>query len=170
MPWLLMSPGHHQQWYILYRTGMLLAIYFEVIKSCDSVPVPWSCDMTSQLPSHYNDVIMGMMATQITSLTIVYSTVIRAQIKENIKAPRHWPLCGEFTGTGEFLARIASNAENVSIDDVIMSWQGYQTVAECFSHKLLLRITFSFDSTRHDIVFCREGFQWPTVLQCAGMI
>ena len=23
---------------------------------------------------------------------------IRAQIKENIKAPRHWPLCGEFTG------------------------------------------------------------------------
>ena len=23
---------------------------------------------------------------------------IRAEIKENIKAPRHWPLCGEFTG------------------------------------------------------------------------
>ena len=23
---------------------------------------------------------------------------IRAQIKENIKAPRHWPLCGKFTG------------------------------------------------------------------------
>ena len=23
---------------------------------------------------------------------------IRAQIKKNIKAPRHWPLCGEFTG------------------------------------------------------------------------
>ena len=23
---------------------------------------------------------------------------IRAQTKENIKAPRHWPLCGEFTG------------------------------------------------------------------------
>ena len=23
---------------------------------------------------------------------------IRSQIKENIKAPRHWPLCGEFTG------------------------------------------------------------------------
>ena len=23
---------------------------------------------------------------------------IRAQIKENIKAPRHWPFCGEFTG------------------------------------------------------------------------
>ena len=58
---------------------------------------------------------MGTMASQITSLTIVYSTVIQAQIKENIKAPRHWPLCGEFTGTGEFPAQRSSNAENVSI-------------------------------------------------------
>ena len=40
---------------------------------------------------------------------------IRAQIKVNIKAPRHWPLCGEFTGTGEIPAQMASNAENVSI-------------------------------------------------------
>ena len=39
---------------------------------------------------------------------------IRAQIKENIIAPRHWPLCGEFTGTGEFPAQRASNAKNVS--------------------------------------------------------
>ena len=47
---------------------------------------------------HYNGVMMGAMASQITSLTIVYLTIIQAQIKENIKAPRHWPLCGEFTG------------------------------------------------------------------------
>ena len=47
---------------------------------------------------HYSDVIMSMMASQITSLTIVYSVVVQAQIKEDIKAPRQWPLCGEFTG------------------------------------------------------------------------
>ena len=41
--------------------------------------------------------------------------LIQAQIKENIKAPRHWPLYGEFTGTGEFPTQRASNAENVSI-------------------------------------------------------
>ena len=41
---------------------------------------------------------MGAIASQITSLKIVYSTVIKTQIKENIKAPRHWPLYGEFTG------------------------------------------------------------------------
>ena len=47
---------------------------------------------------HYDDVIMGSTASQITSLAIVYSTVNRTHIKENIKAPRHWPLWGEFTG------------------------------------------------------------------------
>ena len=46
---------------------------------------------------HYNEVTMGSIAFRITSLTIVYS-FIRAQIKENIKAVRHWPLCGEVTG------------------------------------------------------------------------
>ena len=40
---------------------------------------------------------------------------IQTQIKENIKAPRHWPLCGEFTGTGEFPAQMASYEESVSI-------------------------------------------------------
>ena len=43
-----------------------------------------------------------------------YNRLFR-QIKGNIKAPRHWPLCGEFTGTGEFPAQRASNAEIVSI-------------------------------------------------------
>ena len=47
---------------------------------------------------HYNDVIMVAMASQITSLTIVYSPVYSGRDKKNIKAPRHWPLCGEFTG------------------------------------------------------------------------
>ena len=46
---------------------------------------------------HYGDVIMGTMASEITGLTIVYKPFIRVQIKENIIAPLHWPLCGEFT-------------------------------------------------------------------------
>ena len=33
---------------------------------------------------------------------------------ENIKAPRHWPSCGEFTVTGEFPTQRAINEENVS--------------------------------------------------------
>ena len=39
---------------------------------------------------------MGDMTSQITSLTIVYSTVYSRA--DQRKAPRHWPLCGEFIG------------------------------------------------------------------------
>ena len=49
--------------------------------------------------SHYSDVIMSVMVSQITGVSIVYSTVFfQTQIKESIKAPRHWPLWGEFIG------------------------------------------------------------------------
>ena len=37
---------------------------------------------------------MGAMVSQISSLAIVSQPFIRAQIKVNIKTPRHWPLCG----------------------------------------------------------------------------
>ena len=40
---------------------------------------------------------MGTMASQITSLTIVYSAVYLGADKK-IKALRDWPLCREFTG------------------------------------------------------------------------
>ena len=47
---------------------------------------------------HYNDVIMEATSSQITSLTIVFSTVYSdTDQREHIKAPRHWLLCGEFT-------------------------------------------------------------------------
>ena len=61
---------------------------------------------------HYNDVIMGAIASQITSLTIVYLIVYQTQIKENIKL-RVTSLCeGNSPGTGEFPTQIASNAES----------------------------------------------------------
>ena len=31
--------------------------------------------------------------------SVPFQPFIQAQIKDNIKAPRHWPLCGEFTGS-----------------------------------------------------------------------
>ena len=58
---------------------------------------------------HYSDVIMGAIASQITSLTIVYTTVYSDADQRKYQAPRHWSLCGEFP------AQMASNAENVSI-------------------------------------------------------
>ena len=58
---------------------------------------PRNCRIDSgQKHSHYNDVIMGEITSQITSLSTVYLPVYSGT--ENIKAPRHWPLCEEITG------------------------------------------------------------------------
>ena len=61
---------------------------------------------------HYNDVTMSKIASQITSLTIVYSTVYSGpdQTKHQSSASLAF-----VRGTGEFPAQMASNAENVSI-------------------------------------------------------
>ena len=42
---------------------------------------------------------MSQIAPQITIVSIVYSTIYSGADKknQNIEAPRHWPLCGEFT-------------------------------------------------------------------------
>ena len=62
---------------------------------------------------HYNGVIMGAMASQITSLTIVYSTVYWPKKTSKLRVTG---LCaGNSPGTGQFPAQLASNAENVSI-------------------------------------------------------
>ena len=58
---------------------------------------------------------MSVMASQITSLTIVYSTVHSGVDQRNIKDPCHWPFEGNLPVTGEFPAQRANSAENVSI-------------------------------------------------------
>ena len=46
---------------------------------------------------HYSDVLMSTMVYQITSVSIVYSTICSGPDQRNIKAMRHWPLWDEFT-------------------------------------------------------------------------
>ena len=65
---------------------------------------------------HYNDVIMGAIASQITSLTIVYSNDYSDADQKKKSKLRVTGLCaGNSPVTGEFPAQIASNAENISI-------------------------------------------------------
>ena len=56
---------------------------------------------------------MSAMASQITSLTIIYSTVYLGRDQRKHQSSASLALCGEFTG--EFPAQMASNAENISI-------------------------------------------------------
>ena len=73
---------------------------------------------------HYNDVTMREMASQITSLTIVYSTVYSRRRSKKTSKLRVTGLCaGNSPVTGEFPAQRASNAENFRI------WRRYHVNA-----------------------------------------
>ena len=64
---------------------------------------------------NYSDVIMGMIASQITSLTIVYSTVYSdADQRKHQRSASLAFYAGNSPGTDEFPAQMAS-------DDVIMT-------------------------------------------------
>ena len=66
--------------------------------------------------AHYYNVIMSTMASQVTSLTITYSSVCSGAGKKKPSKLRVIGLCeGNSPVTGEFPAQRASNAENVSI-------------------------------------------------------
>ena len=65
---------------------------------------------------------MSAMASQITSLTIVYSTVYSRRRSKITSKPRITRLCeGNSPVTGEFPAQRDSNGEMFPFDDVIMS-------------------------------------------------
>ena len=89
-------------------------IYISPFVGCDSTYMDGdSC--------HYSGAMMNAMASQITDVSIVYWNFIQPQIKGNIKAPRHWPLCaGNSSMTGEFPAQKANIAETFPFHDVIM--------------------------------------------------
>ena len=76
-------------------------------------------------PNHYRDVITGTMASHITSLTIVYSTVYSGAYRRKHQSTASLAFVrGIHRGTGEFPAQMASNAENVSI-----WWRHHDNVA-----------------------------------------
>ena len=79
---------------------------------------------------HYRDVIMSAMASQITSLTSVCSTVYLAADKKKTPKLRVTGLCaGNSPITGEFPAQRISNAENASI-----WWRRHAPSSEKFHH------------------------------------
>ena len=59
---------------------------------------------------HYSGVMMGAMASQMTSLMIIYSTVYSGADQTSKPYITNWPLCGEFP---EFPAQMACSAEKV---------------------------------------------------------
>ena len=66
-------------------------------------------------PFHNSDVIMGALASQITSLTVVYSIVYSDVDQRKHQIPASLAFVRGIHRTREFPAQIASYAENVSI-------------------------------------------------------
>ena len=56
------------------------------------------CDISHPAMTHYNHVIMGAMTSQITSLTIVYSTVYSGADQRKHQSSVSLAFCREFTG------------------------------------------------------------------------
>ena len=56
---------------------------------------------------------------------------IQVQIKENIKAPHHWPLCGEFTGDVNSPHKRPVTRKMFPFDDVIMNFHLHALYSNC---------------------------------------
>ena len=72
---------------------------------------------------HYSDVIMSAMASNHRRFGCFSQPFVQAHIKENIKASRHWPLWGDFTGDRWIpLTKGQYRGKKFPCDDVIMSY------------------------------------------------
>ena len=85
----------------------------------------------------YSDVIMDAIASQTTSLTIVYSTVYSSVDQRKHVSSASLTFCGGNSPvTGEFPAQMTSNAENVSIWWRHHDATGYQQPSWGINHDL----------------------------------
>ena len=76
--------------------------YHDIVHSTTALNVVWSdFELTERHPYHYNDVILSEMASQITSLTIVYCTIYSGADQRKhqssaslafVRGIRRWPV------------------------------------------------------------------------------
>ena len=94
-------------------------LYGTKCSTCELTSTACGCNVLSMVLTrcwissttfHYGDVVMGAIASQITSLTIFYSTVYSDAHQRN-----HQSSASLAFVSGEFPTQTASNAENVSI-------------------------------------------------------
>ena len=123
----------------LPNAGINLILIISV-GTVDLSPTHWH---RSYKIGYYNDVIMGAITSQITNLTIVYSTVYLDADKKKTSKLRVAGICaGNSPGTGEFPAQMVSSAEFFSIwwrHHVLKRvWLGPYIVTERWQVKLIL--------------------------------
>ena len=133
---------------------------------CNYIPQSFPAVVAYSCPNidaclHYTGVIMSAMVSQITSLTIVCSTVYTGT--DQRKHQSSAGLCvGNSPVTGEFPAQMASNAENVSI-----WWRHHELISVSKSH--LVTYTCIGDLVNHclstESIFCRCSTAISTIFR-----
>ena len=73
------------------------------------------------LSVHYNDVIMSACRLKSPASQLFTQPIIQKQIKENIKAPHHWPLWGEFT-SDRWIPRTKGQLRGKCFHLMTLSW------------------------------------------------
>ena len=98
---------------------------------------------------------------------------IQAQIKENIKAPRHWLLCGKFTGDQWIHRKIASKMRKMfPVDDAIMRklFYNFQIRSRIWNWLLCYMKVSSRNSTPHTEWVAIFQKSWHSHKQCNSII
>ena len=109
--------------------------------------------------SHYNDVIMSEMASQITSFTIVYSTVYSGVDQRKHQSSASLPFCkGNSRVTGEFPPQWASNVKKISV------WWRHRVIACSISAPLNWVSIPENSFNEGDLVF--DDYNRLTVEEC----
>ena len=114
--------------------------------------------------NYYNDVTMSAMASQITSLAIVYSTVYSGADQRKHQSSASLAFVGNSPVTGEFPAQRASNVEIFPFDDVIMIIASCDTVGYASDFLTLTKHPLSW------IRWTREGFFVKNLYSLSGKI
>ena len=116
--------------------------------------------LLNMLAFHYYDVIKGAMASQITSLAIVYSTDYSGTDQRKhqsstslafVRGIHRWPVIG-----GEFLTKRASNTENISI-----WWRHHVLSFVCYEQAMdfLIRWNIMKNCIKENFMFWRQNNQ-----------
>ena len=119
--------------YIQYANGS----HDDTLVVSGDAPLPWmtQVDNSTNRCLHYSDVIMDAMASQITSLTIVYSTVYsRRRSKKTSKLRVTGLLCGEFTGD-RWIPRTIGQLRGKCFHLMTSSWCDSVVIMYCISPK-----------------------------------
>ena len=102
----------HLKWPVRWSLGAFFVVSLTMLSICLRFEAPWrACDVTVIWSTliHYSDVIVGTIASQITSLAIVYSTVywsadqrkhqssapltfVRGIHRRPVNSPHKWPV------------------------------------------------------------------------------